>query len=72
VPLYTVDDLIKMVAVEGLTKAELKEKAVNQVGMSDSKFYDLYRELERVDGVTLSPRTKKLSYTNPSSAAKLN
>jgi regulatory protein RepA len=72
VPLYTVDDLIKMIAVECLTKAELKEKAVNQVGMSDSKFYDLYRELERVDGVTLSPRTKKLSYNNPTSAAKLN
>jgi ACT domain-containing protein len=53
VPPYTVDDLIKMVAVEALTKTELKERAVKSVGMSDSKFYELYRELEGMDGVTL-------------------
>lgn len=61
-----------MVAVDALTKAEIKEKAVNEVGMSDSKFYELYKELERMDGVTIAARTKKLSYTKPSSQAKLN
>ncbi len=63
---------MKMVAVEAFTKAELKEKAVKEVGMSDSKFYELYRELEAMEGVNYSPRTKKLTYTNPNSAAKLN
>jgi hypothetical protein len=64
--------MVKMIAVEALTKAELRNKALKEVGMSDSKFYELYRELESVEGVIYGPRTKKLSYTNPNSAAKLN
>jgi hypothetical protein len=68
--IYTVDDLIKVVAVESRTKKELKEIVIQATGMSESTFNTLFRKFEASEGVTFTPQTQKYCYANPNGGAK--
>jgi hypothetical protein len=64
-PIYSTDDLIKLLAVENLTVSKLKENAINQLGMGKSKFYELIKDLPDVPGVAYSKPDNTWSYNKP-------
>ncbi len=70
-PVYTVEDLVDLLVVEDLSKSELKEKAIQEVGMSSSLFYRLFNQLGTERRVFLNPRTKKYTYQPPPAAPQL-
>jgi hypothetical protein len=69
--IYTVEDLLNVVAVESRTKKELKAAVMGACEMGDTTFHNLFKKMESTPGVSFEPATKKYSYTNPSSQAKL-
>lgn len=71
-PVYTVDDLLRLLAVEDLSKAELKKKAIQEVGMSLSLFYRLFNELDADSTIFLNPKTRKYTYGRQLGAPKNN
>jgi hypothetical protein len=62
---YTGKDLIRLLAPADLTTKQLKQAALEQVGMSESTFYGLLEELKTTPGITFTPKGKKWNYTKP-------
>jgi hypothetical protein len=67
-PIYTVDDLLKVVAVEMKTKEELRMAVVDATQMGSTTFKKLFKEFTNLEGVTMDAKTKRYSYTNPDGA----
>ena len=70
-PIYTVDDLLEVLAVETRTKKELKAAVMGVCDMVETTFHNLFKKMESTPGVSFEPSTKKYFYTNPNSQAKL-
>lgn len=54
-PMYSVDDLLRVLAVENKTKRDLKTSVMIETGMKESTFNKLFRQLEATEGVTFKP-----------------
>ena len=70
-PIYTIDDLLKVLVVETRTKKELRAAVMGTTEMGDTTFHNLFKKLEAMEGVTFNPQTKKYSYANADGGAKL-
>ncbi len=68
-PVYSVDDLLRVLAVENRTKRELKLAVLAETGMKDSTFNKLFREMEGIEGVKYEPKSQKFGYTCTHGAA---
>jgi hypothetical protein len=66
--IYTIDDLLRVLACERKTKEELKVAVMQATQMGETTFKNLFKEVELLDGVTLDAKTKKYSYSNPNGA----
>jgi hypothetical protein len=62
---YTVDALLTWVAQETTTTKTLRERVIEETGMSRSLFYELLAELKTQPGVTYGEQSKKWIYTPP-------
>jgi hypothetical protein len=65
---FTVDDILKVVAVENVTKPDLMDQVIKATQMSQSTFRKLFKEFEALEGVQVDTKTKKYNYTNPNGA----
>lgn len=63
--IYTVKDLKALIAQETLTTKQLKEAAITSVGMSQSLFYQLLRELKQEPGIHYDLKQTTWQYENP-------
>lgn len=63
---YSVDDLVKIIAAETMTTKKLRETAMKDTGMSRSFFYELIPDLKNTAGITFNEQDKTWSYTRPS------
>jgi len=70
-PVYTIRDLISVIAQEPITVKNLRETVITNTGMSRSMFYELLKELKDTPGATFNEERQTWSYHNPN-AATLN
>ena len=68
-PVYTVQDLVRVLAVENMTTKMLREAVLLNTGMSRSMFYELLKGLKDTTGVTVDEEKQLWSYQNPNGAA---
>jgi hypothetical protein len=68
---YTVQDLVGVLAAEKMTTVKLREAVIEGTSMSQSKFYELVPELKKTPGVGYDEKTRLWSYENPN-PARLN
>lgn len=68
-PVYSVDDLLKVLVVENRTKRDLKVAVSEETGMKDSTFNKLFKQLEVTEGVRFEPKTQRYSYNCPNGGA---
>jgi hypothetical protein len=62
---YTVDDLLVWVKRQNITTKDLKDRVMEETGMSKTPFYELLAELKKLPGVQHSEQTKMWSYEQP-------
>jgi hypothetical protein len=65
---YTVQDLVKVLAPENMTTKTLRETAIATTGMSRSMFYELLKDLKGMAGVTFDEKKELWDYQNPNGA----
>ena len=64
-PVYTVQDVIGVLAAENLATVRLRELVMESTGMSQSKFYELIPELKKTPGVAYDEAKRLWMYQNP-------
>ena len=64
-PVYNVKDLLMWVAQETMSTKALKERVMEETGISKSLFYELLAELKKTAGVTYDEEAKTWSYEIP-------
>jgi hypothetical protein len=67
-PVFTVDDLTKVLSTESMTTRKLRESVLKDTGMSRSMFYELLQELKETAGVTFDEEKQLWTYSNPHGA----
>jgi hypothetical protein len=67
-PIYTAQDLIRVLVVENLATVRLRALVMENTGMSQSKFYELIPELKRTPGVAYDEAKRLWRYENPNPA----
>ena len=64
-PVYTVQDLVRVLVVENMATIRLRELVMESTGMSQSKFYELIPELKKTAGVAFDEAKRLWTYENP-------